>query len=72
MGQTMAKNTLFIVFASLLKHLKFDAPTAHPLPNPSNCTYGFISMPEPFYANIKVIGSRGQAGPGEAKASRQG
>ena len=55
MGQTMAKNTLFIVFATLLKHLKFDAPTAHPLPSPTNCTYGFISMPMPFYVNIKVI-----------------
>ena len=55
MGESLAKDTLFVFFASLLKHLKFEAPATQPLPDPDNYTDGFALMPKPFYVNIKVI-----------------
>ena len=55
MGESLAKDTLFVFVASLLQRLKFDAPTTHPLPDPENFTDGFALMPKPFYVSIKVV-----------------
>ena len=55
MGESLAKDTLFVFLASLLQRLSFDAPKAHALPDPENFTDGFALMPKPFYVSIKVI-----------------
>ena len=53
MGESLAKDTLFIFVTTLLKHLKFENPVSHPSPDPENYTEGFTIIPQPYYVNIK-------------------
>ena len=53
MGESLAKDTLFIFITTLIKHLKFENPVAHPKPDPENYTDGFTIIPHPYYVNIK-------------------
>eukprot|EP00092_Neocalanus_flemingeri_P087053 GFUD01109785.1.p1 GENE.GFUD01109785.1~~GFUD01109785.1.p1 ORF type:complete len:248 (-),score=65.61 GFUD01109785.1:63-806(-) len=53
MGESLAKDTLFIFITTLLKHLKFENPVANPKPDPKNYTDGFTLIPHPYHVNIK-------------------
>ena len=53
MGESLAKDTLFIFFTNLVKNLKFENPVNHPNPDPENHTAGFTVIPHPYYVNIK-------------------
>lgn len=53
MGQSLAKDSLFIFTTTLVKNLKFENPVKHPKPNPENYTDGFTIIPHPYYVNMK-------------------
>ena len=51
MGESLAKNELFIFFIRLLQRLKFSM--TDPKPNPDNYTSGITRIPKPFF--VKVV-----------------
>ena len=53
MGESLAKDTLFIFVTTLIKNLKFVNPENHPKPDPESYTDGFTIIPHPFYVNIQ-------------------
>ena len=53
MGESLAKDTLFIFVTTLIKNLTFENPVAHPKPDPENYTEGFTLIPHPYYVQIK-------------------
>ena len=52
MGESLARDTLFIFVTTLLKSLKFENPDNHPMPNPDNFSQGFTLIPHPFHVKI--------------------
>ena len=52
MGESLAKDTLFIFVTTLIKHLKFENPANHPKPDPENYTDGFTVIPKPYHVKI--------------------
>jgi len=56
MGESLAKDTLFIFFTNLVKYLKFSQPVNHPAPSPANYTEGFTIIPHPYYVTITSRG----------------
>ena len=52
MGESLAKDTLFIFFTNLVKHLRFSNPVNHPPPSPDRYIEGFTIIPCPFYVTI--------------------
>ena len=52
MGESLAKDSIFIFFTNLVKYLKLNTPVSHELPNPNNYTEGFIIIPKPYYVSI--------------------
>ena len=52
MGESLAKDTLFIFITTLVKHLKFGNPLNHPNPDPDQFTEGFTVIPKPYYVQI--------------------
>merc|ERR1712080_293991 len=55
MGESLARNELFIFLATLVKHLRFCKPRAHSSPDPANFTDGLTVIPHPYYVNIQVV-----------------
>jgi len=55
MGESLARDTLKIFLATLLKHIRFDNPLSHPRPDTENFTDGFTVIPHPYFVNIKVV-----------------
>jgi len=55
MGEALAKDTLLIFFATLVKQLRFEKPENHKEPDPNDFTDGFTIIPKPFYVNIKPV-----------------
>jgi cytochrome P450 len=55
MGESLARDTLLIFLATLVKHLRFDPPAAHPRPDPANYTEGFTVIPRPFHVSIQPV-----------------
>ena len=53
MGETLAKDTLFIFMATLVKNLKFENPDFNPKPEPENYTDGFTIIPHPYFVKMK-------------------
>ena len=53
MGETLAKDTLFIFMATLVKNLKFENPDCNPKPEPENYTDGFTIIPHPYFVKMK-------------------
>ena len=53
MGESLAKDTLFLFFTNLVKSLKFTNPASHPAPDPANYTEGFTIIPKPYYVSIE-------------------
>ena len=53
MGESLAKDTLFIFFTNLVKYLEFNNPVSHELPNPNNYTEGFTIIPKPYFVSIE-------------------
>ena len=53
MGESLAKDTLFIFVTTLIKNLKFENPIKHPKPDPENYTDGFTVIPKPYH--VKMI-----------------
>merc|ERR1719397_1762811 len=53
MGEALAKDTLTIFFATLIKQIRFEKPEAHAGPDPKNYTDGFTIIPKPYYVGIK-------------------
>ena len=52
MGESLARDTLFIFVTTLLKSLKFENPDNHPIPDPDNFSQGFTLIPHPFHVKI--------------------
>ena len=52
MGESLAKDTLFIFFTNLVKNLKFSNPVHQPKPSPDNFTEAFTIIPHPYYVTI--------------------
>merc|ERR1719470_133698 len=61
MGEALAKDTLLIFFATLVKQLRFEKPENHKEPDPNDFTDGFTIIPKPFYVNIKRFWYDGKA-----------
>ena len=55
MGESLARDTLIVFFSTLVKHLRFGWPAAHPRPDPANCTDGFTVIPHPYHVDIKMV-----------------
>jgi cytochrome P450 len=55
MGETLARDTLLVFLATLVKHLRFDPPAGHPLPDPANYTDGFTVIPHPYHVSIRAV-----------------
>jgi len=53
MGETLARDSLFIFTTTLVKNLKFENPNNFPKPNPENFTDGFTVIPHPYHVNIR-------------------
>jgi len=53
MGETLARDSLFIFTTTLVKNLKFENPKNFPEPNPTNFTDGFTVIPHPYHVNIR-------------------
>merc|ERR1711951_110629 len=53
MGESLAKDTLFIFTANLVKNLKFENPVSNPKPDPEKYADSFTIIPYPYYVNIK-------------------
>ena len=53
MGETLARNSLFIFTTTLVKNLKFENPNNFPKPDPENYTDGFTVIPHPYHVNIR-------------------
>ena len=52
MGESLAKDTLFIFVTTLVKNLKFENPVNHPKPDPENYTDGFTVIPHPYHVEL--------------------
>ena len=52
MGESLAKNSLFIFVANLVKNFRFDPPEGKPCPDQNNFTDGFTIIPDVFYVRI--------------------
>jgi len=52
MGESLAKDTLFIFVTTLVKNLKFENPVNHPKPDPENYTDGFTVIPHPYHVKL--------------------
>lgn len=53
MGESLARDSLFIFMTTLVKNIRFENPVNHPKPDPGNYTDGFTIIPHPFYVNMK-------------------
>ena len=52
MGETLARDTLFIFTTTLIKNLKFENPNNFPKPDPGNFTDGFTVCDLSFYSKF--------------------
>ena len=52
MGESLAKDTLFIFVTTLIKNFKFENPVTHPKPDPENYTDGFTLIPHPYHVKL--------------------
>lgn len=70
MGESLAKDNLFIFLSTLLKHIRlnntstffahnnnarFENPVGHRKPDPGNYTDGLTVIPHPYHVNIQLI-----------------
>ena len=55
MGEPLARNELFLFFASLVQRLRFLPPTDHPLPDPEEYVTNFTNIPHDFYVRIEPV-----------------
>ena len=54
MGESLAKNELFIFFTLILQNFKIDIPTCHEKPDPQKDDIGVTRVPKPFYVKISL------------------
>nr|QGA72961.1 cytochrome P450 3041C2 [Lepeophtheirus salmonis salmonis] len=52
MGESMAKNQLFIFFVMMLQKLKISVSENHGVPDPEAYTMGITKIPKPFYISV--------------------
>jgi len=55
MGESLAKDNLFIFLSTLIKHIRFENPVGHRKPDPGNYTDGLTVIPHPYHVNIQLI-----------------
>ena len=69
LGESLAKDTLRIFFATLVKHIRycesltfslesisrFTDPVSHPAPDPGNFTEASTVIPDAFHVNMELI-----------------
>ena len=68
MGESLAKDNLFIFLSTLLKHIRlnsrstyinglarFENPVEHRKPDPGNYTDGLTVIPHPYHVNVQLI-----------------
>ena len=53
MGESLARNEIFIFFIMILQHYKISVAKNHPAPDPTDYTQGITTIPKPFYVNIQ-------------------
>lgn len=53
MGDALARNELFIFFASILQRTAIEWVESRGQPEPSQYTMGITSIPDPFYLSFK-------------------
>ena len=54
MGESLARNELFIFSTLILQNFKIDLPTCHEKPDPLKDDLGITRAPKPFYVNISL------------------
>jgi len=55
LGESLAKDTLRIFFATLVKHIRFSDPVSHPPPDLGNFTETFTVIPDAFHVDMQLI-----------------
>jgi len=55
MGESLARDNLFIFLSTLIKHIRFENPVGHRKPDPGNHTDGLTVIPHPYHVNIQLI-----------------
>ncbi len=54
MGESLAKNEMFLFFVKILQRVSFSVPTSeYPLPDPEAYNAGITLIPDPFFATLK-------------------
>ena len=52
MGESLARNELFIFSSLILQNFKIELPTSHEKPDPHRDDLGVTRVPKPFYVRI--------------------
>ena len=52
LGESLAKDSIFIFFTMMVQNLKFDADPAKPRPNPEDTIMIITNMLKPFHVNL--------------------
>ena len=54
MGESLARNELFIFSSLILQNFKIELPTCHEKPDPQKDDLGVTRVPKPFYVKISL------------------
>ena len=54
MGESLARNELFIFFTLIVQSLKIDLPVGHEKPDPERADAGIVRVPKPFHVNLSL------------------
>ena len=52
LGESLAKDSIFIFFTMMVQNLKFDADPAKARPNPDDTIMMLTNMLKPFHVNV--------------------
>ena len=52
LGESLAKDSIFIFFTMMVQNLKFDTDPAKPRPNPDDTIMMLTNMLKPFHVNV--------------------
>ena len=52
MGESLAKNEMFLFFVRMLQRISFEG--TNKLPSPNDVIYGLTRMPKPYEVKVKA------------------